>query len=495
METTAPAFSMDFLDSPAFGPASSLSDLEVLNLQPGDVFDNFTIIRRLGAGGMGVLYAARRKGDNCEVALKLLRRGADARMRDLLRFEQEAGALSRLSHPAIARLESTGRSPGGIPFIAMELVHGQSLAKHLATPRTLAEKLALFLQVCDAVGYAHRCGIVHRDLKPENIYVTDAGAAPGTVPKIKILDFGLARPAEERTLTTTLSRTGEIFGTLAYMSPEQARGDVNDIGPASDIYSLGVILYEMVCGRVPFRLEGRPLHEILHSICKESPRRPAGAPFALRPVLRTALQKDPRHRYSSAAALHDDVRRYMQNAPVVAGPARPLAATWQMIRRHPSAAASIAAMALALAVGADFYAAAVGRANVAEGRLRERRTASVESIRLMQDSSLFVPGVSVVALSLPTDPLMPPGSDPMLIGTNMGGDFVGSRFIVHTDEVRSDVALGAAVLRSEIEVGPDAFSTGDGSVEPRHPAEGATRIETFISRTPAGAVNRRTAAR
>lgn len=365
----------DFLEMPAFGEATSFTDLELLNLQKGARVGDFTIERFLAAGGMGVLYIATRAGGSEEVALKLLRRGADARAREILRFEQEAAVLARLQHPAIARLIEAGRTADGIPFIAMELVRGESLLDY--TKRTapdIEERLRLFCSICDAVEYAHGQGVVHRDLKPANIYIIDT--AWGGAPNIKILDFGLARAVDAPILSATLSHTGEIFGTLAYMSPEQARGDLSKIGPATDIYSLGVILYEWLAGAPPFLVEGRALHEILHSICEDPPGRALRGGLAK--IVTMALAKNPADRYISARALADDVRRHLAGGPVLARRPPVLAQLARAARRQKLASAVVILTIASLPAGLGVWQNLTNRATNAEAALVDRNRVEQE---------------------------------------------------------------------------------------------------------------------
>jgi len=278
---------------------------------------SYVVQRRLGEGGMGIVYEAQQQSTRRLVAIKVVRGGTRADDYRLRLFQREAQTLGRLRHPLIAAVYEAGRTEEGEHFFAMELVNGVPLTQHVRENGTSRrDRLELFRQVCEAIHYAHQRGVIHRDLKPSNILV-DADGKP------KILDFGLARITDpEGTLNTATYEVGRIIGTLPYMSPEEVRGDASAIDVRSDVYSLGVILYELLTGVLPYTVRRTALPESIRTICETEPRRASSIDHTLRGdldvIVSHALEKDPARRYQSAAALADDIGRYLNDQPVVA---------------------------------------------------------------------------------------------------------------------------------------------------------------------------------
>jgi serine/threonine protein kinase len=302
----------------------------------------YQLIRPLGEGGMGVVYlAVQTDGVRRSVAVKLIRAGRET-PHIIARFEAERQALALMTHPHIARVFDGGVTTDNRPFFVMEYVDGRPVTEYCHARRlSIRERLTLFLSVCDAVRHAHQRGVIHRDLKPSNVLVaeTDGVAVP------KVIDFGLAKATGTRLTDQMLSTApGALIGTPVYMSPEQAGPTADDVDTRTDVYALGVLLYELLTGTTPIPAEvarSTPLHELLRKIQEEEPEPPSrrvvrhsggtapqGDPTVLSRklsqeldwiVLRT-IAKERDRRYDSPAALSDDLRRYLADQPVAAGP-------------------------------------------------------------------------------------------------------------------------------------------------------------------------------
>jgi serine/threonine protein kinase len=336
--------------------SSSFSDVP-LSGNPGPVelprrLGAYTLHRELGAGGMGVVYEAEQESPKRTVAVKVIRPGLVSGPM-LKRFAQEAAVLARLQHPGIAQVFEAGVARGqgwSQPFIAMELVTGTTITD-FATQHNFStrNRLDLFARVCDAVEHAHRRGVVHRDLKPGNIIVNAEGEP-------KILDFGVARLTDADAKITTIStNVGQIIGTLSYMSPEQAAGNPIDVDERSDVYALGVLLYELLCGRLPLEIDGRPVHQALRAISGDEPRPLSSHDRRLRgdldTIARHGLEKDKQRRYQHAADLAADVRRFLTHQPITARPPSALYQIGKFTRRNRGLVVACAAAFVALAIG------------------------------------------------------------------------------------------------------------------------------------------------
>ncbi|MCR9248005.1 MAG: serine/threonine-protein kinase [bacterium] len=342
--------------------------------------DEYRVGRRLGAGGMGTVYEARQESPHRTVALKVLHSLA---MPDSTaqRFRAEAEILARLQHPGIAQVYAAGthvEAGSTLPWFAMELVPGALPLTSWCQRerRTQQERLELFRTICDAVQHGHDKGVVHRDLKPGNVLVSESGQP-------KFIDYGVAHvaAADDAVMKTT---AGELIGTLAYMSPEQCRGEPGAVDARTDTYALGVMLYELMTGRLPYATAGLPIPAALRVVIDAAPRRAPELPADLEAITLKALEKEPQRRYPSAAALAADIDRFLRSEPVTA---RPPSLSYHLrlfARRHRTlfVAASVIAIVLAgaAAVSSMFAVEASHRADEATGE----RDAANETLAILE---------------------------------------------------------------------------------------------------------------
>lgn len=371
--------------------ASSRRMFERTDETPPERIGSYRILRELGRGGMGMVYLAVRDDDKFHkrVAIKVIRKGMDTE--DILkRFDQERQLLGAMNHPNIARLLDGGKTDDGRPFFVVEYVEGLALDKHCDSHRLkISERLDLFRIVCSAVHYAHQNLVVHRDLKPSNILVTSAG-------DVKLLDFGIAKLLNPDLVAFTQTPTAPELRLMTpeYASPEQVRGD--PLTTASDVYSLGVLLYELLTGHRPYRIKTRVLQEVVRVICEVEPERPSaavtrveevpdptsapasgaqtatrtlgpaevsrtreGRPDRLRRrlagdvdnIVLKAMRKEPQRRYASALALSEDLKRHLDGMPVDARPDSLPYRARKFIARNRLGVGAAAAIFLALTIG------------------------------------------------------------------------------------------------------------------------------------------------
>ncbi len=314
-----------FLKTPAINAGIQLSSMDgvmgSLEAAPApEKIGDYRIVRSIGEGGFGIVYLALQENPRRTIALKVIKSEL-ASPQMLKRFEYEAQVLGRLTHPGIAQIYEAGtdKTDGRRvrAFFAMEYIEGKRMDQFAHEKQLdIPGRLDLVARVCDAVQYAHQKGVIHRDLKPQNILV-DEHAQP------KILDFGVSRATDSDIYTTTLQTThGQLIGTLPYMSPEQVSGDPAEVDTRSDVYALGVILYQLLTGKLPHDLSARPLPEAARMIRDEMPTRLSSISRALRgdvdTIVSKALEKDKHHRYQSAADLAADIRRHLAGEPIEA---------------------------------------------------------------------------------------------------------------------------------------------------------------------------------
>lgn len=322
----------------------------------------YRVLARIGEGGMGAVYEADQMQPPRRVALKVVRQAASDDPYYKRLFEREVSILARLQHPGIAGIYDCGQTSSGQQFFTMELVRGVSLDEYARVYREGSDAahwpevaLGLFLEVCEAVMYAHQQGIIHRDLKPANILVRGdvAGSGASTATRhygrIAILDFGLARVATE-SHQTQLTAAGTVQGTLAYMSPEQVEGRADALDVRSDLYTLGVILFELLCGRLPYDLRGQTLAGAASRILKVQPTT-TGLDGDLDTVLRKALEKAPKDRYGSVSEFAADLVRYRARQPIHARPPSTLYQIRKLVERHRAVAAALSLLLVTLVAG------------------------------------------------------------------------------------------------------------------------------------------------
>jgi eukaryotic-like serine/threonine-protein kinase len=352
----------------------------------GETIGPYQIVAVIGRGGMGKVYRAVRSDSEYRqsVALKLIHGGDDAE-EIVNRFRLERQILADLDHPNIARLLDGGTTASGLPYLVMEYIDGEPLdawcTKHQPS---LAVRLRVFRAVCSAVHDAHRHMVIHRDLKPANILVTQDGTP-------KLLDFGISKLLESSAQEPSATVTGFRMMTPRYASPEQVRGEV--VTAASDIFSLGVVLYELLTGHSPYATPDGPLHEVTRSVCEEEPRKPGTISAQLRgdldSIILMALRKDPKRRYSSVDQFAEDIRRYQEGYPIVARPDTRGYRVRKFVGRNKTSAMAAVLVVLALLGG---IAATSWQAHLANRRFEEVRSLANSYLFEFHDAIKDLPG-------------------------------------------------------------------------------------------------------
>ncbi len=393
-----------FLSQSAVGSHEPLDETRVHTSgteQPGAIIGPYKLLEQIGEGGFGTVYMAQQDAPiRRRVALKIIKPGMDTKQ-VIARFESERQALAVMDHPNIARVIDAGTAISGRPFFVMELVRGEPITRFCDQRKlTLRDRLSLFQDVCSAVEHAHQKGIIHRDIKPSNVLVTVCDDKP----VVKVIDFGIAK-ATSGSLTdkTLFTEFRQLLGTPLYMSPEQAEQSGVDVDTRTDIYSLGVLLYEMLTGRTPIdpeRLSTAGWLEVQRMIVEEEPSRPSVLVSSLRLgasqgslllkdksqlsamlrgeldwIVLKAIDKDRSRRYPTASQLAEDIERYLNDEPVEATPPSRVYLLRKFAKRNRGLLAASMAVLATLLIGiiATGYAAMTALDLKAQAESRERQ--------------------------------------------------------------------------------------------------------------------------
>ncbi len=431
-------FSIGQEESPSERQDSRTDALDIFMEKPGSRIGRYELLSILGEGGMGVVYLAKQHQPvQRQVAIKIVKPGMDSK-RVIVRFEAERQALALLDHPNIAQVYDAGTTEAGRPYFVMEYVKGLPITEHCDHNKlTIEDRLALFLQVCHAINHAHQKGIIHRDIKPSNILIStkDDNAVP------KIIDFGVAKAVRQSLTEKTLfTEQGQLVGTPEYMSPEQADTDGDDIDTRSDIYSLGVALYQLLTGILPFdsdTLREGGIDHVRKVICEQEPRTPSTRLSSLGEEAESvaqkrqtdvasltrrlhrelewiplkAVRKDPARRYRSVAEFADDIENYLRGSPLIAGPESLTYRAGKFVRRHRAVALAVASVAVVLVLATlistiSYVLAVRAEQQATAAAQRNRRLSYVSDVSLAHHIYLsgdIARATHLLLLHLPTE--------------------------------------------------------------------------------------------
>ena len=337
-------------------------------------FGEYELLEEVARGGMGVIYKARQVKLNRIVAVKMILGGQHAGVAELARFRAEAETAAQLQHPNIVAIHEVGESEGQ-PFFSMDFVEGQNLAQLVGNTPLPSQRAAKYLQaITEAVHYAHQQGVLHRDLKPSNVLVDSVTDQP------RVTDFGLAKRMEE---DANLTLTGQVLGSPGFMPPEQAAGKQDEISPASDVYSLGAILYHLLTGRAPFVAD--TVTATLRMVAESEPISPrllnASVPRDLETICLKCLQKESVRRYASARELANDLGHYLSDEPILARPASGMEKVWRWCQRKPALASAVVLVVIVI-VGSPIAVVLVNRARL---RAQTEAVKSAQVAKFLKD--------------------------------------------------------------------------------------------------------------
>jgi len=387
---------LDFLEPPSMDghpmspdphglPTETLDPKQTSATFP-DRIGTYHIKRVIASGGMGAVYEATQDSPRRVVAVKVMKQGISSKSA-LRRFEYEGQILGRLRHPGIAQIYEAGThhdpaaSGAPVPYFAMEYIPNAKLITTYADEKKLGtrQRMELFSKVCDAIHHGHQKGIIHRDLKPSNILVDSTG-------QVKIIDFGVARCTDsDMALTTMQTDVGQLIGTLQYMSPEQCEGDPHDIDTRSDVYALGVVFYQLLCGKLPYDVTRLPMHQATRAIREQTPTKLSALDRTLRGDVETialkALEKERERRYQSAADFGHDIHRYLSGEAILARRTYIVYQLRLFARRNKAIFASLAAVFLILAIGVIVSTTLYMRAEAARRDAVEARNIAQRGFR------------------------------------------------------------------------------------------------------------------